>query len=92
MEKLYEFVIEERNGEQEYSHFHLVTADNLDDARSKADHYAMTWYEDPDVEVETDDGFRHFHFFGGCISACVDYVMETDKSRWMKQRFDHALI
>ena len=89
---LYGFRLEEKNGEQEYSHDLLVRAGKESDAWDKAQEYAMHWYDDEDVEQIKEHGYVEFCFFGGAIGVRIDQVYKTTKEEWLERQYQSALI
>ena len=79
MPKLFEFNIEERNGEQEYSIPCHLWADNLEEAGYKANKYAKNWYEGATRE-ETVDGI-FYEANGGANSWEVGTITEVSEIR-----------
>ena len=91
--KLYQFTTTEKNGEQEYSNNHVIRAKNIEEARSAAVEFCKTWYEDENVEIETDNfGYSTFLFFGGKIELELNDITETTKRQFLEESFERALI
>jgi len=98
--KLYEFVTTEHNGEQEYSHYHLVYADTLADATKMAREFCSQWYEveDPEdvvhnVGERTGDKLNEYwEFLGGNIILDLDSVTETNANTFEQEAFRRSLI
>ena len=88
--KLYEFTTTEHNGEQEYSHYHLVYAVTLAQAKEKAKEYCRTWYNDEDVKQR--DGECTWDFFNGEIVLTLDEIKQCTQVVWKESRFLDALI
>ena len=87
---VYEFQMEERHGEQEYSYEYLIeSAKNLDEAWVVANEYAKEFYGDGgkelgwDVPVNENDQAKSYEFFGGEIIVDVKYVKETTRAKFM---------
>jgi len=88
--KWFEFSIEERNGEQEYTYDYLVKAKDVEEARQKARRAARTWYGRPDG-IETHEGYEEepwFSFLGGAVMTQVQSVKETTKRSFTKTLLD----
>lgn len=51
--KLFSFIIEEQNGEQEYTHTNYVLAKDLKEATKFARHHCKNWYYDGRL-IDTD--------------------------------------
>lgn len=81
--KLFRFETTELNGEQEYTHYHLVWAKTEKSATKKALAFCKTWYGDPDVEY--DKKTQMFEFFGGCIVLSFDCLQETTLEDWQNK-------
>ena len=90
--KLYEFTTTEHNGEQEYSHYHLVYAVNLDEAECKAESFCATWYDDENVHFIDDGQNGRWQFFYGEITLKLNNVQECKQTIWKESRFLDALI
>ena len=99
--KLYEFTLEEHNGEQEYSNSCLVWANDETDALEQAREYARLWYNHDDDE---DDEPTHpkdrdgnpdpdeFEFIGGEISVTLYPPTEVDLNDWKQRQYEHSII
>lgn len=82
--KWFEFSIEERNGEQEYTYDYLVKAKDMKEATEKARKAARGWYGKPDW-TDNDGDEPYFSFLGGAIITQVDSVAETTKRAFTKR-------
>lgn len=73
--------MQERNGEQEYVYDFLIKANNIKEAKEKADYHTKTWYMDPKVfyDVETDE----YMFFGGSIAVGYAGPHKTTKKAFI---------
>ena len=95
MKKLYEFTIEERNGEQEYTYDYITYAESIEEAETTADRIASKWYGD-DFEGECDiekDG-EWYIFYNSC-SVCairVYSIGETTKEKWIEKMVNLRLV
>ena len=81
--KFYQCTIQERNGEQEYTHESLIVAPDIEEAERLAEYKASIWYEDEDVERD-DEGV--YWFFGGSLAACVYSVAETTLTEYVRNQ------
>ena len=52
MTQLFQFRIEERNGEREYTNTEYVEAENQEDAKKYAEEFLLTFYEEDNEEIE----------------------------------------
>jgi len=55
----------ERNCEQEYIYDFLIKANDVEEAFEKANRHVETWYMDPNVSYNIQNG--EYEFFGGSI-------------------------
>ena len=76
----FHLVIEEINGEQEYSYDYLVNAENEREANRIAEELAESFYGDDNVEKNGD----YYEMFGGSIAVKVESLIPTTKSRFIK--------
>lgn len=91
--KLYEFHTTEHNGEQEYSHYHLVHAETLDEATEKARTFCSEWYGDENVENKhPDGGHEEWWFFGGGLILDLDTIFQTTIEEFNKRMFERCII
>ena len=90
--KLYEFTTTEHNGEQEYSHYHLVYAETEIEALTKAREYCKQWYQDEDVAEGYNDDPDCWAFWGGSIILSLDSIKECEQKVWKESRFMACLI
>jgi len=90
--KLYEFRTTEHNGEQEYSHYHLVYAKSLNEAECNAKAFCATWYDDEDVRYNEGELNDSWEFFGGDVVLYFDRIEECQPTDWKESRFNDALI
>lgn len=91
---LYEFRTTEHNGEQEYSHYHLVYADTIDDATRMVREFCSQWYEveDPEGVVHKVNGKDEWwEFFGGEIVLELDNITETNANTFKEEAFLRGL-
>lgn len=75
---LYRVIIEERNDEQEYTHYVLVYERNLKQAEKKAHKLCKEWYGD-----STGRNGEWYEFEYGCLIAKVDAVYEISIQNWV---------
>lgn len=85
---LYDFELEETNGEREYTYFHLIEADDLDKANRIAEHHASTFFGDPNVELEGNAWFS----CGGQFAVTITRLGATTKEEWLQKMYNRALI
>ena len=92
--KLYDFTTTEHNGEQEYSHYHLVYAVSEVEALTKARAYCRTWYEDGENCTNYDGtlDLDAWQFMGGDVVLYLDKLQECKQTVWKESRFLDALI
>jgi len=84
--------LEERNGEQEYTYYHIIEADTLEEARKLYESYAQTFYpvdEDDELPEYENDGYCHLD---GAIFVRVDRLEPTTKEQWMEEQFNLNLL
>ena len=86
--RLFAFQLEERNGEQEYNHEHLVWAKDITEAERLAHHFAKTFYNDEEGEMVGD----YYTFFSGGIALRLRSLQETTKNRWQERRYRESVI
>ena len=86
--KLFKTIIEEHNGEQEYSHDILILAATQASAEKKADKIARSWFDDNDKKK---DGDGYFHL-GGLIYVESRGVCETTKEEWQEWMYQRCLM
>jgi len=74
--KYFHVIIEERNGEQEYSFPKVIKARTQASAEKKAEQLAQHWYDTSDgVPRINESGW--FEHLDGCVAVRVDKVDET---------------
>jgi hypothetical protein len=74
--ELYEFLIDELNGERGYSYTEYVWAENLDQAYALAREFAGTFYDDTETEPYEEDSWTTYE-----ISWRLDYVRKCEEIR-----------
>lgn len=90
MKKLYEFVLEERTGEREYTYYHLVEVENYEQAKRLAESYASCFYDDNGVDY--DQEIEGWEFLDGEIILTLGNIRETSKEEWTERQYQRALI
>jgi len=100
--KLFRATIEERNGEQEYSHDILIEAETLEEAEAKADKVAQEWYgtgeyegedgQGAEVFPEKEEGDKGYYHLGGCIYTEAQNVNEITFDEWAQWMYNRCLM
>lgn len=86
--ELFEFILEEKNGEQEYSYNNIVWASSLKKAEKIAHEYAKTFYDcGGTYDHETDE-----YDFGDGIYVRILEVKEIKIEQWLKESLKKDLI
>jgi hypothetical protein len=83
--KYFLITIEEKNGEQEYSHDSIVEAKTLKKAEKIGEKIAENWYDNEDGLVEkNEDGY--YEHLGGCIFVAVHSVEEITPIEYFERK------
>lgn len=91
---LYEFAMEEHNGEQSYYYDGLVYAKDGEEADRLANTYAETFYGEAEHVDDSDGGrFPSYHFnFGAIIVHISSPPRRTTKKAWQQRMFKRELL
>ena len=85
---LYEFQLEETNGEQQYNYDCLIRAKNQEEADTIADTYARIFYG----SYSHTDGYIHY-FLGGAVAVEIAYYpRRITKKEWMQRMFQSKFL
>jgi hypothetical protein len=85
--KYYAGTLEERNGEQEYSHDYIIEAVSVRQAQSILNDYAKTFYNGK--PEKGDDGY---YFFNGQLWVGARDVVRTSMAAWQRQQLRICLL
>lgn len=86
-DKLFAFILDEKNGEYEYNYDKLIVAKNINEATQKAEKYVSRFYPG---ESEFEDG--GYYFFDRTIHVKVAIIVEITKERWTDLMYHKSLV
>lgn len=85
---LYEFQLEETNGEQQYNYDFLIRARNQEEADSIADTYARMFYGG----YSYSDGYTHYFMHGQIAVELSYYPRRITKKAWMERMYQNKFL
>jgi hypothetical protein len=85
---LYEFQLEETNGEQQYNYDFLIRARNQEEADTIADTYARMFYGG----YSHTDGYTHYFLHGAITIELSYYPRRVTKKAWMESMFQSKFL
>jgi hypothetical protein len=82
--KTYHLILEETNGEQEYTYHFLVYAKDKQEGNQVAVRHAKAFYSG-NVEEIKDGDLSYFEFFGGQIVISIVSLEETTEKQYLEE-------